>query len=43
MINLKAMIAQEEGNKVEAKKLYTEALTLAADFLPAKQALAKLK
>jgi tetratricopeptide (TPR) repeat protein len=43
VLNLKGMIAQEEGNKVEAKKLFTEALTLAADFLPAKQALAKLK
>ncbi len=43
VLNLKGMMAQEEGNKVEAKKLFTEALTLAADFLPAKQNLAKLK
>jgi tetratricopeptide (TPR) repeat protein len=43
VLNLKGMIAQEEGNKPEAKKLYTEALALAADFLPAKQGLAKLK
>ncbi len=43
VLNLKGMMAQEEGNKVEAKKLFTEALTGAADFLPAKQNLAKLK
>jgi tetratricopeptide (TPR) repeat protein len=43
VIHLKGMIAQDEGNKVEAKKLFSEALTMAADFLPAKQALAKLK
>lgn len=43
VLNLKGMVAQEEGNKVEAKKLFTEALALAADFLPAKQNLAKLK
>ncbi len=43
VLHLKGMIAQDEGNKVEAKKQYTEALTLAADFLPAKQSLTKLK
>ncbi len=43
LLNLKGMVAQEQGNKEDAKKHYEGALALAADFIPAKQNLAKLK
>jgi tetratricopeptide (TPR) repeat protein len=43
VLNLKGMIAQEEGDKVNAKKFFDEALVLAPDFVLAKQSLAKLK
>ena len=42
VLNLKGLIVQET-DKVAARKLYTEALTLAPDFVPAKENLAKLK
>ena len=43
VLNLKGLVAQELGNKEEAKKHFEGALALAADFIPAKQNLNKLK
>ncbi len=44
ILNLKGMAVQEHlGDKVAAKKLYTEALGIAPDFTLAKENLAKLK
>jgi tetratricopeptide (TPR) repeat protein len=43
VLNLKGLVAQELGNKDEAKKHFEGALALAADFIPAKQNLNKLK
>jgi len=42
VLNLKGLIVQET-DKVAARKLYTEALAIAPDFVPAKENLAKLK
>jgi tetratricopeptide (TPR) repeat protein len=42
LLNLKGLITQET-DKVAAKKIFEEALTLAPDFLPAKQNLENLK
>ena len=43
LLNLKGMIAQEQGDKVGAKKFYELALAKAADFPLAKENLSKLK
>ncbi|GHM98709.1 hypothetical protein WSM22_01990 [Cytophagales bacterium WSM2-2] len=43
LLNLKGMLAQEQGDKVTAKKFYELALGQAADFPMAKENLAKLK
>ncbi len=43
VLNLKALIALDGGDKPAAKKLFEEVLAQAPDFLPAKQNLAKLK
>ena len=43
LLNLKGLIAQEQGDKVNAKKFYDEALSLAPDFALAKENVAKLK
>jgi tetratricopeptide (TPR) repeat protein len=43
ILNLKGMISQEQGDKVTAKDFFQQSLTLAADFPPAKENLAKLK
>ncbi|MBS1681728.1 MAG: tetratricopeptide repeat protein [Bacteroidetes bacterium] len=43
LLNLKGMIAQEQGDKPAAQKLFDQALALAPDFTPAKENLAKLK
>lgn len=43
VLNLKGLIAQESGDKVEAKKFFEQALALAPDFVQAKENLSKLK
>jgi len=43
LLNLKGMIAQEQGDKVSAKKFYELSLAQAADFPLAKENLSKLK
>ncbi len=43
LLNLKGMIAEEQGDKVTAKKYYQESLAQAPDFPLAKENLAKLK
>ncbi len=43
LLNLKGMVAQEQDDKVTAKKFYDLALAQAPDFTPAKDNLAKLK
>lgn len=43
VLNLKGMIAREEGDKAGAKKLFEQALALAPDFAQAKENLSKLK
>jgi tetratricopeptide (TPR) repeat protein len=43
LLNLKGLVAQEQGDKVAAKKFYDEALALAPDFALAKENVAKLK
>ena len=43
LLNLKGLLAQEQGDKVAAKKFYDQALALAPDFAPAKDNVAKLK
>jgi Tfp pilus assembly protein PilF len=43
LLNLKGMVAQEQGDKVNAKKLFEQALAIAPDFALAKENLAKLK
>lgn len=43
LLNLKGMLAQEQGDKVTAKKYYDQSLALAPDFVPAKENIAKLK
>jgi tetratricopeptide (TPR) repeat protein len=41
--NLKGLIALDQGDKATAKKHFNEALALAADFVPAKENLEKVK
>lgn len=43
VLNIKGLIAQEQGDKVSAKKFFELALTQASDFPLAKENLAKLK
>jgi len=43
LLNLKGMLAQEQGDKVSAKKFYDLALAQAPDFALAKENIAKLK
>ncbi|MFM7194601.1 MAG: hypothetical protein ACKOYP_07455 [Bacteroidota bacterium] len=43
ILNLKGMVARENGDKPTAKKYFEQALALAADFQPAKENLSKLK
>ncbi len=43
ILNLKGMLAQEQGDKVTAKKFYDQVLALAPDFPPAKENMAKVK
>jgi len=43
LLNLKGLVAQEQGDKAAAKKYFEEALAAAPDFVPAKQNLGKLK
>jgi tetratricopeptide (TPR) repeat protein len=43
LLNLKGLLAQDQGDKVSAKKSYDEALAIAPDFPPAKENVAKLK
>jgi Tfp pilus assembly protein PilF len=43
LLNLKGLVAQEQGDNVSAKKFYDQALALAPDFAPAKESIAKLK
>jgi tetratricopeptide (TPR) repeat protein len=43
LLNLKGMLAQEQGDRISAKKFYEFSLAQAADFPPAKENLAKLK
>ena len=43
LLNLKGMLAQEEGDKVSARKFYDQVLAQAPDFVLAKTNIAKLK
>jgi tetratricopeptide (TPR) repeat protein len=43
IINLKGLVALEQGDKVAARKSFNEALALAPDFVPAKDNLEKAK
>ena len=43
LLNLKGMIYKEQGDKINAKKFFEEALKIAPDFLFAKENLAALK
>jgi tetratricopeptide (TPR) repeat protein len=43
LLNLKGMVAQDQGDKVNAKKFYDQALAIAPDFGLAKDNLSKLK
>jgi tetratricopeptide (TPR) repeat protein len=43
VINLKGMIALDQGDKITAKKMFDQALVIAPDFAPAKEGLAKTK
>jgi hypothetical protein len=43
VLNLKGMISQEQGDKVNARTLFQQSLAIAADFPPAKENLIKLK
>ena len=43
LLNLKGLLAQEQGDKIAAKKFYDQALVQAPDFAPAKENIAKLK
>ena len=43
VLNLKGMVAKDSGDKVNAKKFFEQALTLAPDFVQAKNGLASLK
>src|SRR6478736_10383368 len=41
LLNLKGLVAQEQGDKLAAKKFYDDALALAPDFAPAKENVTK--
>ena len=43
LLNLKGMVAQDQGDKINAKKFYDQTLALAPDFALAKDNLSKLK
>jgi tetratricopeptide (TPR) repeat protein len=43
VLNLKGMLALDQGDKVSAKKLFEQVLAIAPDFILAKENLAKLK
>jgi tetratricopeptide (TPR) repeat protein len=43
LLNLKGLVAGEQGDKVSAKKFYDQALAIAPDFTPAKEGIAALK
>jgi hypothetical protein len=43
LLNLKGLVAQDQGDKIAAKKFYDQVLTLAPDFAPAKESISKLK
>lgn len=43
LLNLKGMVYKDQGDKVNARKYFEEALKLAPDFTPAKQGLDSLK
>jgi len=43
LLNLKGLLAQDQGDKVSAKKFFDQALAVAPDFTPAKENSAKLK
>jgi tetratricopeptide (TPR) repeat protein len=43
LLNLKGMLAQEQGDKVSARKFYDQVLAQAPDFILAKENIAKLK
>ena len=43
VLNLKGMLALDQGDKVNAKKYFQQALALAPDFMVAKENLAKIK
>ena len=43
ILNLKGMVARENGDKVGAKKFFEQALAIAPDFIQAKENIAKLK
>lgn len=43
ILNLKGLVELEKGDKATAKKTFTEALSMAPDFIPAKQNLEKTK
>jgi tetratricopeptide (TPR) repeat protein len=43
LLNLKGLVAQDQGDKVAAKKFYDQALAVAPDFAPAKENVTKLK
>jgi len=43
LLNLKGMLAQDQGDKIAARKFYDQALALAPDFAPAKDNITKLK
>jgi len=43
VINLKGLVALEQGDKATAKKIFNEALALAPDFVPARDNLEKTK
>ncbi len=43
LLNLKGLVAQDQGDKASAKKFYDQVLALAPDFAPAKESIAQLK
>lgn len=43
LLNLKGMVAQEQGDKITAKKFYDQVLAIAPDFPPVKDNIARLK
>jgi Tfp pilus assembly protein PilF len=43
VLNLKGMLAIDQGDKVNAKKFFEQTLAIAPDFVLAKEGLAKTK